>query len=520
MKKVTNDDLSALFLVMSLWVVWFTLFSKLVVDWSTNPQYSYGWGVPFLAAYLGWKRWQHQPPPAKGSTGWIIILLLVGCLLLFPMRIILEAHPDWRFVSWFFAMTAVLFTWLILAYVGGISWRRYFIFPAFFVLVALPWPTFIENWVIQTLMQVVATITVEVLYWFGVVALQEGNLIRLAGGVVGINEACSGVRSIQAMFMASLFLGELYRFNVKRRLWLVGLGVGLAFGFNVIRAIFLTLLVDKLGTGSLEAWHDPAGFLILFASFTSLCLIALPWIYDSSQNPRQHAGRGVSGHTAALRLPPRVISIGLFGWLCFVEAANETWYRYHESIAGSPRTWTFDFSENSHFKEAPIPDPVKQILRFSKGDHWIKSSETEGLWMVWFVEWEPGRSSVQLARSHSPEICLEAVGLEKKSGPEIRGVKLNDKTVLPFRVYTFRGVYREYLVYFCLWEDQPASGRNPIPEITDGLSRKSRIQAVLNGERHNGQRMLQIVVTKGSEDENLEEKVDRLVREHVQWVKP
>jgi exosortase/archaeosortase family protein len=47
--------------------------------------------------------------------------------------------------------------------------------------------------------------------------------------LIGIEEACSGVRSFQATLMISLFLGELYSFNTARRVLLVIAGALLVF---------------------------------------------------------------------------------------------------------------------------------------------------------------------------------------------------------------------------------------------------------------------------------------------------
>jgi len=88
-------------------------------------------------------------------------------------------------------------------------WVRHFAFPVGFILVAVVWPWRIEKGLTQDLMQVVASLTVELLGWLDIPALQRGNLIELGTGTVGIDEACSGIRSFQATLMISLFLGEL-----------------------------------------------------------------------------------------------------------------------------------------------------------------------------------------------------------------------------------------------------------------------------------------------------------------------
>ena len=41
--------------------LWFILCRSLSIEWSGNEQYSYGWFVPFFAAYLFWLRWEDRP---------------------------------------------------------------------------------------------------------------------------------------------------------------------------------------------------------------------------------------------------------------------------------------------------------------------------------------------------------------------------------------------------------------------------------------------------------------------------
>jgi hypothetical protein len=36
--------------------LWFVLINDLRVEWTVNPQYSYGWAVPFLCAFLLWQK--------------------------------------------------------------------------------------------------------------------------------------------------------------------------------------------------------------------------------------------------------------------------------------------------------------------------------------------------------------------------------------------------------------------------------------------------------------------------------
>ncbi|MBA2269000.1 MAG: archaeosortase/exosortase family protein [Chthoniobacterales bacterium] len=48
-----------------LGLLWFILCRHLSGEWSVNEQYSYGWFVPFFAAYLFWRRAVLDDPPTR-----------------------------------------------------------------------------------------------------------------------------------------------------------------------------------------------------------------------------------------------------------------------------------------------------------------------------------------------------------------------------------------------------------------------------------------------------------------------
>src|SRR5471030_2505640 len=65
-------------LVLPLGYLWFHLIDNLRLEWSSNPQYSYGLVVPLLVIGLLLRRWQHTAGRQYGSFAanpWLAILL-------------------------------------------------------------------------------------------------------------------------------------------------------------------------------------------------------------------------------------------------------------------------------------------------------------------------------------------------------------------------------------------------------------------------------------------------------------
>ena len=239
-------------LVVVAAAVWFIPINQLRVEWSINPQYAYGWVVPLLALYLFAERWKSRPQPQPSlAGGWLAGAAGIFALALLPMRLVEEAAPDWRLVSWALAGTVAALSLCAITFAGGRPWLKHFIFPVCFFLVAVPWPVPLEQAVVQKLMRCVASLCVEALSWWGTPAVQHGNVIQISAGSVGVEEACSGVRSLQTTLMIALFLGELFRFALWRRLVLLVTGMALAFACNVGRALALVGIYAKSRPGRL-----------------------------------------------------------------------------------------------------------------------------------------------------------------------------------------------------------------------------------------------------------------------------
>ncbi len=317
-------------------LVWLEVISRLRFEWSINPQYGYGWSVPVLAAYVFWRRWECAPAPTapRASAFWISLIILAA-LFLIPVRLIQEANPDWRLLSWAMALCAVAISAAGVYLAGGAPWLRHFVFPILFFLVAVPWPTSLETIVIQGLMRVDARINVEILTAIGIPAVQLGNVIEVGSGYVGIDEACTGIRSLQATFMTSLFLGEYYAFSARRRVILVAAGALLAFICNLIRTFLLVYLGAEHGFQSIKNWHDPAGYTIL-----TICLLGL-WGVSILLSRKDEALPEPRKLSTPHRIPRLVLGVLLAATLA-AEAGTQLWYGIHETRATQVVPWSIE----------------------------------------------------------------------------------------------------------------------------------------------------------------------------------
>ncbi len=493
--------------LLALAVCWGFVFNELRVDWTINPQYGYGWFVPLLALGVFRFRWSSRPDAVIPKTSRSPTLLAVLALsILLPIRLIEEANPEWRLVQWTHALNMVLVTLCGLYYAGGWPWVRHFAFPVGFLLVAVPWPVPLEQTFVQNLMRVVAGITVEAVGLLNIPAVQHGNIIQISAGLVGVDEACSGVRSLQAALFICLFLGEMYRLAFARRAALLGLGFLAALVCNVARTFFLVWSASRYGLDRMHAQHDAAGQIVL--AITLLCFWGLAWMLKQ-RGTVEVIQRAVSTHP---RVPPARFALGVLVWILAVEFATEGWYRLHEARVVENAHWSVNWPESPGNSEAvPIDPTVQATLRCDEGRAETWQDATGNRWQAFFFRWAPGRNSAQLASAHTPDICLRGIGYELTNDLGLRTVPVGNLK-LPFHQYGFNRGPVQLHVFYCRWEDRLATQAHDL--IEDG-TKASRIRAVLAGRRHLGQQVLEVAI---SGPENPDEALAALERQLPQII--
>jgi exosortase len=491
-------------------LLWLEIIFQLQSEWSLNPQYSYGWTVPFLAGWLFYQRWTDQPAPAlPQARGLTIILALFSAALFFPARLIAVANPDWRLISWTMALVAVVLTLCALHLAGGAPWSRHFVFPVFFFLVAVPWPVQLEQLVVQALMRADTAITIQILNVIGTLALRHGNVIELSTGQVGIDDACTGVRSLQATFMVALFFGEFYRMRIARRLFLIVAGAGIAFVCNIGRTFLLCEVAANSGIAAIHRWHDPAGFTILF-----ICLFAL-WGISIWLKPAR--GDRVVRHErrpAAPAVPGVRWSSALIIWILLTELAVAAWYASagSKNVSSAPWSVTWPASEPGYRRE-PIPAAAETLLRFNEGGAATWRSPDDRRWMMYSFRWLPGRTAALFVKNHRPDICLPASGLTMKEQSGVHLLTVNG-VHLPIRAYRFDDNGRPLHIFYCYWDGR-SSYLDDTAAASEDWTMRGRLRAAWQGKRERGARMLELAVWGHENDAEAQASLDRTMQKIV-----
>lgn len=252
------------------------LASKASWFWQSRPDLQFGWIVLALCAFLVWDGWARRPALLLRFDAITALLAVLGMAVMFVFQIYTASLGLMAASLSGLAVGVYLLAAANIRFVFGTPGWRHFGFAFLFFLISLPMPSMIYDPIVNGLQAKVATVNVEVLNLIGIPATQVGSLIRLPKTTVGIDEACSGIRSLQSTVMATLFIGYI---TLKAR-FLQGVlfvsGIVLAIVGNLLRSLYLSLTANASGGEGVRAVHDAAGWSILI--FTAVGVIFLAWL--------------------------------------------------------------------------------------------------------------------------------------------------------------------------------------------------------------------------------------------------
>ena len=99
--------------------LWYLLIKHLSVRWAVNPQYSFGWFVPVISAYLFLIRWRSRPAVEFAHSAVAKWVFCTAGFALLPTWLVEQPNPDWRLISWLLAFEIVTLSLCAIYFVGG-----------------------------------------------------------------------------------------------------------------------------------------------------------------------------------------------------------------------------------------------------------------------------------------------------------------------------------------------------------------------------------------------------------------
>jgi len=269
-KTVKPFGWQGMLLVGVLIALYAPVLRTLVSQWYQDADYSHGFLVPVLSAYLIWQRRDKLRQVPRHPSSWGMLVVLGALALLFLGSLGAEL---------FLARFSLLCTICgLIVYFCGWAVLRALAFPMAFLLFAIPIPVVVYNEIVFPLQFVAskfATWTLETLNLFPI--MREGNVLILPGMSLEVVEACSGIRSLMSLLALAAGFGYLVERSTLVR-WILFLAmVPLAIISNGTRVMITAIMANYMGPHAAEGFmHEFSGWVIfvvatvLFLGFYSL----------------------------------------------------------------------------------------------------------------------------------------------------------------------------------------------------------------------------------------------------------
>jgi exosortase/archaeosortase family protein len=276
--------------------------------WRVKDDYAFGWLVPFFVIFVVHDRWPRilaaigacqaeGSPRVAGFRCWIVRIVVAGSLLAGALFFLLGAFlragsgtTQPATLALAIGSVGIVFPLIFLGAPDSASPRPaagfadarvrltlLFTFPVLVWLISAPLVDAFESQLSLFLLRRVVTVVAFAFDALGLPLQQQGNVLVLPRGQVGVAEACSGIRSLTGCLFAGSFLAAVFLERGWKKIVLVVAALLLAFATNLGRSLFLTAWAYRHGPEAIEGTvHDVTGYAVLGLTVVGLfCLIPL-----------------------------------------------------------------------------------------------------------------------------------------------------------------------------------------------------------------------------------------------------
>jgi len=240
--------------------------AKLVYDWTYDGNFSHGFLIVPIAAYLVWER-RKKLAATPVEPALVGLLLLLGSLATLAAGV-LGAELFLSRISIIGVLGGVvLFT-------GGWRLLRVLMFPLAFLLLMIPIPAIVFNQISFPLQLLASRGAEYTLSMAHIPVLREGNVIVLANTSLEVAEACSGIRSLISLVTLAIVYGYFTDARPWARVVLTLAAVPVAVVSNAARVAGTGVAAHYYGPEAAEGFfHTFSGWMLFVVAFVMLFAI-------------------------------------------------------------------------------------------------------------------------------------------------------------------------------------------------------------------------------------------------------
>lgn len=290
-RYTTEIGILLLLFATAFWVPLNSMFRT----WSTNEDYSYGFLIPVISAYLLWEqRKELAGLPIKSSWRLLPLVILAMVVALYG---ILGSSGNIAMPA-----TPIAFI-LVFAFCFGLKAARRLILPLGMLVFMVPIPAVLERTIGVFLKAVSSNLGGELIRLVGHSVHVSGNIIDLGVTQLQVVDACSGLRYIFPLLALGILYAHFFERDTWKKIVCVLATLPIAVLTNALRVGLTGILIPYFGVEAAQGFfHDFSGWVIFLVAFALLFLMGRILRFFGLRA----AARPLEGKGAAEAAPPAV----------------------------------------------------------------------------------------------------------------------------------------------------------------------------------------------------------------------
>jgi len=242
-------------LVLSFAALYHHVLFKLVLDWITDDNYSHGFLIPIIAAYLVWQRRERLSKLSLRPSNTGLIILLGG------LAIFLIANIGAELFTMRFSILIVI--WGLIVFLLGFEFAKATLIPVMYLFFMIPLPAIIWNKIAFPLKLFATKMAVDTINLINIPAYREGNIIHLSNTTLQVVDACSGMRYLASLLALSAAFAFITSHSKAKKWVLFFSAIPIAILLNIVRLSATAVLAQHYGPQVAQGFlHELSGILV------------------------------------------------------------------------------------------------------------------------------------------------------------------------------------------------------------------------------------------------------------------
>lgn len=219
------------------------------------------------AAYMAWAKKDKLQRVVRRPSAWGVVVLLCGAL-----QAMFGIAAQW---VWFSRMSFLVS--LVGAIVAIFGWRmvRELIYPLCTLILMVAPPSFIFERLTLSLQLLASRLGETCLEGLGYSVLREGNILEMVGIKLSVEEACSGIRSLMAIFFMCVLYNYFFVPGRWMRALLLVMAIPIAILGNAVRIVATGVASQYNPALAQGAPHEAFGYASVLVAATGCVVLHL-----------------------------------------------------------------------------------------------------------------------------------------------------------------------------------------------------------------------------------------------------